>query len=286
MRLYTMYVSEREGLAMNTRKPAVAGQFYPKDAQSLQRMVERYLEQAEPAPAPERVAAIVVPHAGYVYSGPTAGFSYKRVSGKTCGRVILLGTSHRYSIPGASVYTSGAFQTPLGTFPVDEEFAKRLARKTGSVSVEPHVSEHSLEVQLPFLYLSVGEAPIVPVLFGDRADETHIEAGRLLAGMVSDDDLIVASTDLSHYLSQEEAHQIDKRTLDAILEKDPDAVARGIARGAYSMCGSAAVVAAMAYAMTRGATEWSLLDYRTSAETSGDYGQVVGYAAVSMEYQQ
>jgi len=227
---------------------------------------------------------VVAPHAGYVYSGQTAGFAYTRLRGKKPARVILLGTSHRYSIPGVSVYASGAFQTPLGTFPVDEPFAKALAQKTGSVSVEPHLAEHALEVQLPFLWLTVGEVPIVPVLFGEPANERHIDAGLKLAELASETDLVVASTDLSHYLSQEQAHQIDKRTLDAILAKDAHGMIRGIGRGAYSMCGSAAVVAAMAYALARGATEWSLLDYRTSAETSGDYRQVVGYAAVSMEF--
>lgn len=269
---------------MNTRKPAVAGQFYPLDTQTLQRMVEQYLGQSELKPEPDRVAAVVVPHAGYVYSGPTAGFAYTRVRGKRPERVILLGTSHRYSIPGAAVYASGAFQTPLGTFPVDEAFANALAQKIGNVSVEPHLAEHSLEVQLPFLWLSVGEVPIVPVLFGERAGERHVDAGQRLAEMASETDLVVASTDLSHYLSQEQAHQIDKRTLDGILAKDPQGVIGGIGRGAYSMCGSAAVVAAMSYALARGATDWSLLDYRTSAETSGDYGQVVGYAAISMEF--
>ncbi|MCX5769823.1 MAG: AmmeMemoRadiSam system protein B [Candidatus Hydrogenedentes bacterium] len=269
---------------MNTRKPAVAGQFYPLDPKTLQRMVEQYLAQSEVEPQPDRVAAVVAPHAGYIYSGPTAGFAYTRLRGKKPERIILLGTSHRYSIPGASVYSSGAFQTPLGTFPVDEPFAKALAHKIGSVSVEPHVTEHSLEVQLPFLWLTVGKVPVVPVLFGERAGERHLDVGQTLAELASETDLVVASTDLSHYLSQEQAHQIDKRTLDAILAKDAHAVISGVARGAYSMCGSAAVVAAMAYALARGATQWSLLDYRTSAETSGDYGQVVGYAAVSMEF--
>jgi len=269
---------------MNTRKPAVAGQFYPKDGQSLQRVVEQYLCQADFAPAPERVSALIVPHAGYVYSGPTAGFGFARVRGKRPERVILLGTSHRYAIPGASVYASGSFQTPLGVFDVDEPFAEKVAQTIGSISAEPHLSEHSLEVQLPFLWLSLGEVKIVPVLFGERANKRHVEAGAKLADLAAESDLVVASTDLSHYLSQEEAHQVDKRTLDGILTKDPQDVINGIGRGTYSMCGSAAVVAAMSYALRRGATDWSLLDYRTSAETSGDYGQVVGYAAVSMEF--
>jgi AmmeMemoRadiSam system protein B len=271
---------------MNTRKPAVAGQFYPSDAQTLERAVEQYLGLSEAKPEPDRVVALVAPHAGYVYSGPAAGFAYSSVREKKCKRVILLGTSHRYTIPDASVYTSGEFQTPLGVFPIDEPFANALAQEIGNASVEPHLTEHSLEVQLPFLRRAIGEVPIVPVLFGERANERHIDAGRILAGLVSETDLVVASTDLSHYLSQEEAHQIDKRTLDGILTKDANDVIAGIARGSYSMCGSAAVVAAMSFALARGATEWSLLDYRTSAETSGDYNRVVGYAAVSMEFPQ
>lgn len=269
---------------MGVRRPAVAGQFYPAGRGPLLHDVEAFVSAADVTPAPERVAAVVAPHAGYLYSGPTAGFAFARVRDKKPRRVFLLGGSHRYAIATASVCRSDAFETPVGTFPVDRAFADRLADAFESEPDVPHRAEHALEVQLPFLVVAVGLVPIVPVLFGSPASPQHAAFGRLLAELADPSDLVIASTDLSHYLTQEEAHQQDKRTLDAFLSKDPSGFVIALGRGAGSMCGGCAVVAAMAYALARGATDWSVLDYRTSAEASGDYSHVVGYAALSMEF--
>ena len=270
---------------MNIRKAAVADKFYPGDAHELRHLVEQYLSQTQVKAAPDSVAAIIAPHAGYVYSGPTAGFAYARARGKTPKRVILLGCSHQCGINRASVFDEGAFETPLGVFPIDEPFAKRLAEEWKSAGIEPHLGEHSLEVQLPFLSVALGETetPIVPILFGGPAGSWHVAAGETLARLADDSDLVVVSTDLSHYLSDEEAHQLDKQTLDTVLTRNCESVIQGLARGACSMCGGAAVVAAMAFARARNAIGWSLLDYRTSAAISKDYRRVVGYAALSME---
>ncbi len=269
---------------MSVRPAVVAGQFYRGDPQGLRRDVDAYIAESDVSPMPERVAAMIVPHAGFIYSGPTAGFGYARVRGKRPKRVVLLGCSHRYAIETASVFESGGFETPLGVFPIDEPFAKALAAKTHSCTAQPHMYEHALEVQLPFLWAALGEVPIVPVLFGGPANAWHEEVGTTLAGMLDPQDLVIASTDLSHYLSEEEANAIDRHSIDTILSQDCKALVAGIAEDECSMCGGSAVVAAMACALARGATSWSLLDYRTSAKTSGDYSRVVGYAAITMEY--
>ena len=268
---------------MGIRRAAVAGQFYPADKLELERLVQRYLDETRIEPAPDNVAAIVAPHAGYPYSGRTAGYAYARARGGKPKRVILLGCSHRCQIDTASVFDTGAFEIPLGELPVDEAFAKQLSLELESVSSLPHQHEHSLEVQLPFVWLTLGPVPIVPVLFGGPAGKWHEEAGKKLAELADENDVVVASTDLSHYLRDSVAHQIDKRTLDTVLSKDCAALCDGLGHGACSMCGGAAVVAAMAFANARGASAWSLLDYQTSAATSGDYDRVVGYAAISME---
>lgn len=267
-----------------TRKPAVAGQFYPGDAVQLRSQVREFMEASGVEPAPEGVAALVAPHAGYPFSGPTAGCAYRRVQGKQPRRVVLMGVSHRFAIPQASVYHRGGFETPLGAFPIDEEFARRLMEETGAYSIEPHMDEHSLEVQLPFLHAAVGERPIVPVLFGAPASEWHAQLGRRLAEMVDKDDLLVVSTDLSHFLSEEEANAKDNASLQGALSQDWAQFTRGIAEGRYSMCGATAVAVGMCYALARGAAEWDVLDYRTSAQASGDTRRVVGYAAISMEF--
>lgn len=268
---------------MSMRSAVVAGQFYPDETDVLRHMVEEYMAHSRVTPEPERVVGVVVPHAGYIYSGQTAGFAYARIRGKKPKRAILLGGSHRYPIEHASVFDAGGFESPLGSFPVDEGFAKTLAAKTDSTTIRPHMYEHSLEVQLPFLWVALGPVPIVPVLFGGPPSGWHVNVGRMLAEMVDDQDLVIASTDLSHYLPDDAAHETDKRTVDTVLGKDSTALIDGLARERCSMCGAAAVVAAMAFASARGATAWSLLDYRTSAQSSGDYTRVVGYAAISME---
>ncbi len=266
-----------------TRPAMVAGQFYPSSPRALAEAVRAFMDCTRVVPAPDKVRALVVPHAGYVYSGQTAGFAFRRIEGKRPGRVILLGCSHRYAISQASVFADGVFESPLGDFPIDRDFADALLKKTGSQSPEPHISEHALEVQLPFLHAACGgPVPLVPVLFGSHSS-WHVELGRELADMADEDDLVVASTDLSHYLCQEKAAEIDARTIKTVLSKNIDEVGRGIDEGRYSMCGSTAVMCAMAFATAAGAGDWQLLDYRTSAAASGDTTRVVGYAAISME---
>jgi AmmeMemoRadiSam system protein B len=265
------------------RSATVAGQFYPSSPKMLAEMVDGFMSGSNVEPAPDKVRALVVPHAGYVYSGATAGFAYQRIKGKRPGCVILLGCSHRYAIARASVFTEGVFESPSGDFPIASDIALSLAEKTGSESPEPHILEHALEVQLPFLHAACGgPVPVVPVLLGSHS-WWHAELGRELANMVTQDDLVIASTDLSHYLRQEKANEIDQRTIDGILSKDIDEVGRGIDEQRYSMCGATAVICAMAYASAVGAEAWKLLDYRTSGDASQDYSQVVGYAAISME---
>ena len=266
------------------RRPAVAGQFYPDNPARLKADVEDYIASSEVEPAPGKVEALVCPHAGYMFSGPTAGYAFARVRGKQPGRVVLLGCSHRYPLRKASVHQHRAFESPVGTFPIDEDFAKELAGKLGSESPEAHTLEHALEVQLPFVEAAMGVVPIVPVLFGSPPGNWHIEAGETLAAMLDKDDLVIASTDLSHYQTEEQANAIDARTIEGVLSKNPAELVRGIQVSAFSMCGSAATAAAMACAIERGAAVSRLLDYRTSAHASGDYQRVVGYAAISMEH--
>lgn len=269
---------------MHVRSAAVAGQFYPSNPETLRADVERYLDDAKTDAVPEKVPVIVAPHAGYVYSGPTAGYAFARVRGKKPKRAILLGRSHRYYFTGASVYTSGAFETPLGLVPIDEAFAEALARETESDSTAPHEQEHALEVELPFLQVALGDIPIVPVLFGSEATGWHLELGRTLARMAEASDLLIASTDLSHFMTEPAAQEIDHVSLDRILSKDYRALTRDLADEKCSMCGGTAVTVAMVYALEKHAEDWRLLHYSTSAAASGDYNRVVGYGALSMEY--
>lgn len=265
------------------RKAAVAGKFYPNDEAELGTMVDAFLNSTTLEPAPERVSCIMVPHAGYVYSGPTAAFSFGRVRGKTVRRLILLGCSHYHRFEGASIVTGGNFETPLGAFPIDEPWASDLAERVGTVFSDPHIREHSLEVQLPFVARTLGLVPIVPILLGSEFTPWHTDFAKTLAESVDESDLLVVSTDLSHYLDEEQANRQDRQSLDILLSQDVDAVVKASRDGRFSMCGAVAVATAMVYGRERKASEWTLLDYRTSGHAAKDYSRVVGYAAVSME---
>lgn len=268
---------------MTIRHAAVAGQFYPGDAAALRREVEAYLEQSGVEPAPDRVVALVAPHAGYIYSGPTAGHAFARARGKKPHRVVLLGRSHRHYFDGVSVYAEGSFETPLGVMPIDEPWARRFVEDIGNQPTEPHRYEHCLEVMLPFIQVAIGETPIVPILVGGDPGPEHLRLAERLAMLMEPDDLLLASTDLSHYMSESNANRIDKTSLDLVLTRDTRRFVAGINEGTCSMCGGTAVAAAMTCANALGADDWRLLDYRTSGRVSGDYDRVVGYGAISME---
>jgi len=249
----------------------------------LRHDVRKYIGSAKIAAAPERVSALVAPHAGYPFSGATLGYAYARIKGKRCRRVILVGVSHYHSFEGCSIIREGVFSTPLGDFPVDAVFASSLCECVTVASAEFHTREHCLEIHLPFLEAAVGVASIVPILLGKGPSPMGVLLAKQLAEKAGKDDLLIASTDLSHRLSEPQAHEMDGRTIETVMSQDWQKLARGIAARSCSMCGAAAVVVAMNYALFRGADAWLLLDYRTSAAASGDRTSVVGYASISME---
>lgn len=269
---------------MPTRPPAVAGQFYPAAPDKLRGTVARFLDEAASLPAPDRVAAIIAPHAGYPYSGNTAGCAFRRIQGMAPRRVVLLGPSHHYRFRGLSLYAEGAFETPLGVERVDSAFMARLAARLGSQCPEAHVPEHALEVELPFLQAVLAPGfTIVPVLFGDYPAPEHYALAEFLAEHLAPGDLILASTDLSHFLTEPEANQIDRHSLDTVLAGDPEVLASGLRDGSCSLCGGAAAVVALAAANLLGATSRTEWDYRTSAWATGDPSRVVGYGGLTLE---
>ena len=254
------------------RKPAVAGTFYPSAPEPLFRAVEAFLEAAKVEPGPVR--AVVAPHAGYVYSGPVAGYSFKatlpyRGQDPT---VFLLGPAHYVAFEGISTGPFTAWETPLGEVPVDlDRVAKVLALGDPFTDLaEPHLPEHSLEVELPFLQGALGRFKLVPLLFGLT---DPIAAAPLIASVLEPGDLVVVSTDLSHYHPDEDAKRMDALTLERALNLDAEGVL------ASEACGRHPWAALTAIAREAG---WKpeLLAYATSGDTAGDKSRVVGYAAL------
>jgi len=261
-------------LSPGIRRPAVAGMFYPDDPALLQETVDDFLKAATPAPL-AGVRAIIVPHAGYVYSGPVAGFAYRLLAEQPAppSRIYLMGPAHRAWFQGVSLGNFEGFATPLGVMPVDVAAVSRLIERDPWFQPlgQAHQGEHCLEVQLPFLQRVWADVPIVPLLFGDVNPEV---IARVLDGVLEPDDLIVVSSDLSHYHSYSDAARRDTAFIEAVLRGDQTAVAQGEA------CGQAPILAVMSLATLRG---WRshLLDYRNSGDTAGDRRQVVGYAAIA-----
>jgi hypothetical protein len=258
-----------------TRPAAVAGLFYPDDAGTLAATVARALDvtvpDAEPLPK-----AVIVPHAGYVYSGPIAGVAYARVRRlrDRIRHVVLLGPAHRARVGGLAVSGADAFETPLGLVPVDDALRRRvLEHPAVAVDERAHAREHSLEVQLPFLQQTLGAFTLLPLAVGDAQPDDVAAVLDLVWG--GPETLVVVSSDLSHYHDYATARAQDARTAAAVVAGTPDAVADDDACGARPIRG-------LLVAARRHGLGVRLLDLRSSGDTAGDRDRVVGYAAFAL----
>ena len=277
--------------ADDVRPPAVAGAFYPAQPEQLEKMVDGFLAAATPSAVSGEIRAIVVPHAGYVYSAPVAAFAYKAIQGKPYKTVVIVGNSHHEGYDGASVYNHGAFRTPLGDVKIDVDLANRLMAANPKLFYResPHVQEHSLEVQLPFLQNVLGPFQLVPILLGTESREVSDIVGDALAANVGPDTLVIASSDMSHYPSYDDAKFADGKVAAAIASGDEDHLeqiihqleAMRVPRAATFLCGEGAVKAVMHYAKKVGATNGALLKYANSGDSAGSKDGVVGYCAVT-----
>jgi hypothetical protein len=257
------------------RPAAVAGRFYPGDAVTLRTVVDDELARARPWSGPVP-AALIVPHAGYVYSGPIAatGYSTLVAARDTIHRVVLLGPAHYVGLDGVGVSSADAFATPLGDVRVDAVLCDRVLALPGvHVHDAAHGPEHSLEVHLPFLQRALTDFTVLPLVVGRAPAETV--AAVINAVWDEPDTLVIVSTDLSHYLSHDVASRRDRATAAAVVDGALDHIAPDDACGAYPLRGL------LAAARARG-LEVVLLDLRNSGDTAGPRDRVVGYAAFAV----
>ena len=266
-------------VARGVRQPALAGRFYPADARRLRSQLAQWRDSAPPAHAARFVLA---PHAGYPYSGLTAAHAVAALPESAPGRVWVLGPSHYHRFDGLARDTHDTWATPLGRNPLDHAAAHAAVDLWHDAGHAPHAGEHALEVELPFIQHRYGEIPIVPLLFGGAASPMHVAFGRALARVLGPNDVVVASSDLSHFYDEPSANTLDRHTLDTIVHETPQVLAERNATGACALCGSAAVVATMAAAEALGLDTRQLLNYRTSAQATGDTTRVVGYGAAAL----
>lgn len=277
---------------MQVRKPAVAGSFYPKDREDLERIIrDSYLHSLGPGklppspPSEADVVSVVVPHAGYEYSGPVAAHSYLHVSSMRDPELIIVVAPNHYGVgSGVSAYESGAWETPLGSMKVDSTAAKQLAEATGIVDFDPasHRLEHSLEVQLPFLQMIYGDrVPFLPVCISFQDQETTTTLAEGVAKVARKQrTVLVASSDLTHYEPAEQARKKDTALISEILKMDPDSFYTTLERLEVTACGFGAISTIMQASKTLGLRKGELLKYANSGDTTGDMAQVVGYGSV------
>jgi AmmeMemoRadiSam system protein B/AmmeMemoRadiSam system protein A len=265
------------------RRAAVAGMFYSGDPGQLAADVDGYIDAAE-SPDFEGVVGLISPHAGYMYSGAVAGKAYAVVKGRAYDTVVVVAPSHRFPFRGASVFGGDGYETPLGVVPVDRELADAIADPDQGFGYEPraHASEHSLEVQVPFLQRTLGEFSIVPIVMGDQGEPVVRRLAARLASVVRESGkrvLLVASTDLSHYHQHDAAVRLDSVILDAVGDFDPEGLLASLARGECEACGGGPSATVMMAARDLGATTSTVVGYATSGDVTGDKSQVVGYMA-------
>jgi len=266
----------------NVKAPNVAGAFYPGDAEELARTVDDMVAAAETQPRAD-VGAILVPHAGYVYSGRVTAEAFAAVAGYAPETVVLFGPSHHIPFPGVAAPAYDAFETPLGALPVDTELVSDVFGKTGTVKYmnEPfYYEEHCLEVQMPFIQRVFGDVEIAPFLFGTPDADVGYAFGEALGEVLADRNvLIVVTSDLSHYHPYDEAVALDTAFVEAFETGDPAVVLETDEEGRSEVDAPAAVVAAMIAAKALGYTNCEILLYKNSGDVTGDKSAVVGYPA-------
>jgi AmmeMemoRadiSam system protein B/AmmeMemoRadiSam system protein A len=289
------------GAGERVRRPEVAGSFYPADPKELGKMLDGFLAKAAVAPVEGSLLALAVPHAGYEFSGQVAAHAFALLKGRKFARVVVISPCHIEAFPFSSIYDGDAYATPLGTIPVDKEFAKKLVAQSSLIKFSGRGhgevqgrGEHSLEVELPFLQRTLGEFKLVPIVMGDQNYDMERALGVALAKLIqaerkpgaagsapSGETLIVASSDLSHFHPYDDAVRLDHKVLNAIEEWDYFNMSQNFERRIWEACGGGPIVATMIAAERLGANRARILKYANSGDVTGDKSRVVGYGAVA-----
>jgi AmmeMemoRadiSam system protein B len=284
------------------RSARMAGTWYPGDAASLRVLLSALFKQAsealqtrDPLPDGASVVGLQAPHAGILYSGLGAAMAYASLGNWRPARVVVLAPSHRQWVEGVNAWSPvkgqalpGEWETPLGRLTVDHAFLRRLGEECPILSFGPagHGQEHALELQLPFLQMLGVQAPLVPLCVGSQEAATARALAHALHLLLTEDaepTLLVASSDLSHFHTLDQARQLDGHYLDLLTQADPVALLDALATGACEACGGAPAAVLLELFRLRGrGVRVEVLDWRSSAHVTHDAGSVVGYAAVRM----
>lgn len=283
---------------MDVRRPVVAGSFYSSDSIRLKEEIKKcFLNNLGPGEEPEinpkgegKILGLVSPHAGYIYSGPAAadGF-YHLAQDQVPELVVIIGPNHSSYVSPVATSTQDAWETPLGSVSINREVAHKIMDySNGLIEDNPlsHQSEHSLEVQLPFLqYTYRNGFQFIPICMVDQTLEASIKVGKSVAKALSEiknKSVIIASTDFTHYESHQSASSKDKQAIEAILRLDPELLLLKVQEFSVSMCGVGPVMAMLVASKEMGAKKGELLTYYTSGDVTGDKAHVVGYGSIKI----
>ena len=273
----------------SVRPSPIAGTWYSADPRQLRQTLDGYMEQAELPNLPGEIVALVAPHAGYLYSGPVAGYAFRAVRGKSYETVAVLSPMHQYYTQPLLTSAHRAYQTPLGEIPIDKALLAAVdtqLEQQANLTLHPvaHDKEHALEIELPFLQCAIaGDFKLLPIMLRDQSRRTAKILGKILAEVLKDSSaLLVASSDLSHFYPESTANQLDSQVLKALSDFSPDGLFDLKERGSGQACGLAAIAAILWASKELGATDVTLLNYNTSAAITGDRSSVVGYGAAAI----
>ena len=271
------------------RPSPIAGTWYSANPRQLKDTVSAYIEEAKTPNLPGEVIGLVTPHAGYQYSGSVAGHAFKTVQGRSFDSVCVLSPMHQYHPQPLLTSAHSAYRTPLGEIPLADaklnQISNKLAEKIGyGLTPIAHDQEHSLEIELPFLQVALaGDFTLIPIMLRDQSRQVAQALGEVLAEVFQGDAcLLVASSDLSHFYTQTQAKQLDRKVLEALVEFSPDGLYDLKDKGQGQACGLSPMAAVLWASAQLGATDVTLLKYDTSATTTGDTSSVVGYGAAAI----
>ena len=284
--LFPFHAGAGEEELKDIRPSILAGSWYPGSQKALAKNVHGLLSTIDPASLEGTLKALVVPHAGYMYSGQVAAHAYALLQKRRFGRVILLGPSHRTRFKGFSVNLQSGYETPLGIVRVDQEMGRKILN-AGTRTMwfkQAHALEHSLEIQLPFLQTVLHNFKIVPILMGQQDLDSCLNLAHTLVEVLKSiqDTLLIASTDLSHFHQYSEAKALDFKFIEQVRRLNPEGLAKDLRTGKCEACGGGPVITVMLVAQALGADRAQILNYANSGDVTGDRGRVVGYLSAAL----
>lgn len=271
---------------INSRNPVVSGTFYPQDGAVLTKNIKTYLAEVETPKTKKKVFGIIVPHAGYVYSGKCAAYAYKALEGTNFKRAVIIAPSHQSNDFYFSVGNYDCYKTPLGDIEIDKFYTNQLLKDSKFVFY-PYADamEHSLEVQLPFLQVVKKGFVLTPVLIGHQYDKSSEYLAKKLHNIfqdVMDETLFVVSTDLSHYYESERAEEMDSRFIKLIESFDTTGIQNGINSGEIEACGYGGILTLLYLSKLAELDVIDILNYCHSGMVSHDNSRVVGYLSAAV----